>query len=110
DNYESSVCGSSLLHQKSVQLISKLHSITLMQWWWPATLLTAGAHRIHKVSNIQARTDVFFGKTFAPRTEGMRAFGNHFCGKRNVGRDDQIASDALFHDLVIGNVKAGRHL
>src|SRR4051812_36519491 len=96
--------------QEPVELIGKALAIGVVQRRRPAGALALPAQLVQVIAQCQALLDVLRRIELAARIERVRALGDHVRGKRNIGRDDQVAGRELAHDVAIRDVDPARHL
>jgi len=96
--------------QKLVQLVGEGIAFALAQRRRPAGMQTTGAHAVHEVTHAQPALYVLNRIQLTARIQRMPALVDNLGRKRDVAGNHQVARFQSLDDLVVGDVKTGRHL
>ena len=100
-----------MLRQKTIQAIRELLFVTLTERGRPAAGINATCpHGVEEVPHVEPGTDILGGVHLAARAQCVAAFFDHFRGKRNVARDDEVTGFQSLDDFVVGDIESPRDL
>jgi hypothetical protein len=96
--------------EQFVQVFGKVLTIPLIEGWRPTRVYTTGSQRVHKISHVQPRPDIFRRMQLTSRTERLTALFNYLRRQGYIARNHQVTGTYPFHYFIVSHVKSAGNL